>query len=142
MVPHRPHSMLTIMERKKIKLGCYWSKLLCGWKYVPYFFLSSVLNTNRINDRIALNVNADKAPVLGKSPGSHSSRLELNNNIISGAALHGASLSRQFENMMSVSTTYKLLMLHLQLLTIMTLVFTAGSKSDDIQEEGRFYDSF
>ena len=97
-----------------------------------YRTFSSVLNTNRINDRIALNVNADKATVLGKPPGSHSSRLELNNNIISGAALHGASLSRQFENMMSVSTTYKLLMQHLQLLPSFLLLVQRHSRGRKI----------
>jgi hypoxia up-regulated 1 len=46
----------------------------------PYYLPFSPL-TNNISDKIALNVNADEAAVLGKLAYSHSSRLERTNKI-------------------------------------------------------------
>ena len=92
---------------------------------------------NYISDKIALNVNADEAAVLGKYP--HSSSLELTKKIFSGAALHGASLSRQFKtknikvtdiSIYDVQASYAATAStsNSRPRNITTLVFAAGSK--------------
>ena len=107
-------------------------------------FRSSVFLRLRtiVSDKIALNVNADEAAVLGKLVHSHFSRLEkLNNNLnnVSGAALHGASLSRQFKTKnikvsdigiydIQASYTAATSTANSHPRTITTLVFAAGSK--------------
>ena len=123
--------------------GYQWSKLLSKKqlesKYSTSVLLSplQLLIMNYISDKIALNVNADEAAVLGKSC-PHSSRLRLNN--VSGAALHGASLSRQFKTknikvsdigIYDIQASYPAATstANPNPRTITTLVFAAGSKA-------------
>jgi hypoxia up-regulated 1 len=103
--------------------------------YLTYFPFS--LLTSIISDKIALNVNADEATVLGKLI------LHLLNQITnkqnSGAALHGASLSRQFKTknikvtdigIHDIQASYPatLTTANPRPRSITTLVFAAGSK--------------
>ena len=68
---------LLLLFSPEVVLGYQWSKLLSKkWlegTYLSFFFFSLTL-TNHISDKIALNVNADEAAVLGKPTHSHSSR--------------------------------------------------------------------
>lgn len=100
-------------------------------------FLFSLI-TNNISDKIALNVNADEAAVLGKLA-YPSFFMSLNQITFSGAALHGASLSKHFKTknikvsdigIYDIQASYSAAAstANSRPRTITTLVFAAGSK--------------
>ena len=71
---------LLLLFSPEVVLGYQWFKLLSKKRLESKFIFSFVslhTLTNHISDKIALNVNADEAAVLGKPAHSHSSRPEL-----------------------------------------------------------------